>query len=91
MLLFWVVFSKGGIENSKQGGCLHWPSLFSSQLFLAELGFYLEGIVRKGGRGGAWEGVALVGVNHHHSFKWTSETTIFRPNLRTQISYFEIF
>ena len=56
----------------------------SSQLFLAELGFYLEGIVSKGGgrEGGAWEGVALVGGNHHHSFKWTSETTIFGPNLK---------
>ena len=34
-----------------------WPFfLSSSQLFLAELGFYLEGIVRKGGRREGREG-----------------------------------
>ena len=53
-----------------------------AELFLAELGFHLEGIVREGEGRSVGGGTAIVGGDHHHSF---SETTIFRPNLKITI------
>ena len=58
-----------------------WPSLVSTWKGL--LGRDCKG----GWEGGAWEGAALVGGSHHHSF---SETTIFPPTLKIPIlRYFE--